>query len=847
MPRSSRLVTLTCACALGAAFAGPSSSGAATAASGAATAASGAATVSSGAVRLGAAPSLPAGARIAGSEPAGTPMHVTVTLQPRDPAALEAFATAVSTPGSPLYRDYITPAEFAQRFGAAPDQVQAVEASLRAHGLTPSQPAANSLSIPVNATAGALSHAFSVSFARVTLRNGAIAIANQQAPALDAAVAPDVQAVLGLDTVSHARPLLLRPHASSLTPRARPHVVTGGPQPCAAATSAAQTQGGNTADQIASAYGLAGLYAGGGPSGAPDLGAGQTVDVLELESYDQTDIAAYETCYGANALIANVPVDGGAGSGPGSGEAALDIENVIGLAPRANIAVYEGPNSGTGPYDTFSAIVTQHVAQVVTASWGQCEPVNGFSQAAAENTLFQEAAAQGMSIFSAAGDSGAEDCFPPTPTAAVDDPASQPFVTGVGGTRLSGLGPRPSEAVWNDGPATGAGGGGVSSFWKMPAYQSQEPGSLHVIGPSSTGSTCAATSGYCREVPDVSADASPSTGYVIYWNGSGAAGLTQPRGWQVVGGTSGAAPAWAALIALANASGPCNGVPIGFANPALYNAAATAYASDFNDVTIGNNDMTGTNSSQFQAGSGYDMASGLGSPNGTALTATMCTDAISLANPGPERSVQGASVSVQINASDTRGQAVSYSASGLPAGLSIDASTGKITGRPRQIGTSTVTVTAADRVGTSAGTAFAWTIQGNPTLSRVSLAGVGAARPKLSFTLSAGRDAPLVKTATVGLPSGLSFSKSRATVTATGRNGRRLRFTVALQRGTLVIKLRNAAPQVHVTVSFPRLQSTGGLAAQLARRRSTRVTITVRVTDAGAFTTRLTSKVRPRS
>ncbi len=702
MPPSTRLASIAFACAAVIALLAP-------------TAAS--------ATRMGAAPSLPKGAHIAGAVSTGTPMHVTITLQPRDRAALQAFATAVATPGSPEYRQYITPAQFAKRFGAAPGAVAAVEASLKAHGLTPGSPSANALSIPVTATAGAIGHAFDVSFAHVTLQNGATAIVNQQAPALAADVSTDVQSILGLDTLQAARPLLVRSHAVAATPQLRPHVVTGGPEPCAAASSAGATQGGFTADQIASAYGLSGLYGSGGPAGAADDGAGETVAILELEPYDPADIAAYEQCYGINALFDNVAVDGGAGTGAGSGEAALDIENVIGLAPKANIQVYEGPNSGSGPYDTFSKIISDHTSQVVTASWGQCEFINGFSQAAAENTLFQEAATQGQSIFSASGDDGAEDCFPTPPTAQVDDPASQPFVTGVGGTRVDTLGPRPVESVWNDGVQVGAGGGGISTFWKMPSYQLDAPASLHVINSGSSGSPCGASSGDCREVPDISADASPNTGYVIYWNGSGSAGVSEPTGWQVVGGTSGAAPAWAALIALTNASNGCTGTAVGFANPALYNAAGGGYAADFNDTASGDNDMTGTNSGQFAAGPGYDMATGLGTPNGSALATTLCKDSISLGNPGAQRSVVHTAVSLQIRASDTRGASLSYGATGLPAGLSINSSTGKISGRPRHAGTSTVTLSASDPAGTASRTSFAWTIQANPGLSKVSLSG----------------------------------------------------------------------------------------------------------------------------
>ncbi|MGN6869930.1 MAG: putative Ig domain-containing protein, partial [Solirubrobacteraceae bacterium] len=481
-----------------------------------------------------------------------------------------------------------------------------------------------------------------------------------------------------------------------------------------------------------------------------------------------------------------------------------------------------------------------------TASWGQCEFINGAGQAAAENTLFQQAATEGISIFSASGDDGAEDCFPENPTAQVDDPASQPFVTGVGGTQLNALGPRPAESVWNDGPSVGASGGGISTFWRMPAYQVEAPASLHVVNGASSGSPCRASPGDCREVPDVSADAAPSTGYVIWWNGGGAV-VGQERGWQVVGGTSGAAPAWAALVALANASSACTGTRVGFANPALYNAAASNYAANFNDTTSGNNDMTNTNLMQFAAGPGYDMATGLGSPNGAALASALCADSISVGNPGPRRSTLNTPVSLQIRASDTHGASVHFSATGLPVGLSMNSSSGKITGRPRRLGTFTVTVTATNGAGATAGTSFAWTIQTKPKLSRVSLSRVGSARPRLSFMLTSGRDAPKLKSVSVTLPRGLRFTRARATVSVTGRGNRRVRYTVSLQHGTLVLKVTSPAQQLHVTITYPRLQAGGSLVSDLARHHGTRVGLTVRTTDALKLTTRLTAKVKPGS
>jgi subtilase family serine protease len=636
--------------------------------------------------RVGFAPRLPADARVVGPLSGATQLQVAVTLQPRDPAALQALATAVSTPGSSLYRRYITPAQFAQQFGATAAQIAAVRAALKAHGLQPGPATANGLSIPVTATAGQLQQAFALSLERVAL-GATNAIVNTAAPQLDANVAGLVQSVVGLSTLAAPRPRYARLSAHSpKTAHATRHVATGGPQPCAAARSAAPGQAAYTADQIASAYGFSGLYA------THDEGAGQTIALYELEPHDPNDIASYEACYGTRAPVSSVKVNGGAGSGPGSGEAALDIEQAIGLAPAATFLVYEGPNSnsgspGAGPYDTWSAIVTQDRARVISASWGQCEPLEGSTDAAAESTLFQEAAVQGQTITSAAGDMGSEDCngqtglLLPNTSLAVDDPSSQPFVTGVGGTRMTALGPRPSEQVWNNGGGgvggllgsqPGAGGGGESSRWGMPSYQSAAPSWLNVARSRA------------RESPDVSADADPNTGYLIYWNGAGSAGVGQPSGWQGIAGTSAAAPVWASAIALINASRACAGALVGFANPALYRAAASAYGQNFNDVRSGNNDFTGTNGGRYGAGTGYDMASGLGSPNAAALDGALCQHATRVGHP----TVSGASLSGVRRGRPTLRFTVSSGAAapaivsfaiGPPSGLSFAHKAGRVT------------------------------------------------------------------------------------------------------------------------------------------------------------------------
>jgi subtilase family serine protease len=437
-----------------------------------------------GQIRVGKAPRRPAGARLVGALAGATRLPVSVTLKPRDPAGLAAHAAAVSTPGSADYRHYLSVAGFSRRFGPPPGQIAAIRSSLRAHGLRPGHVSANGLSIPVTATARAIERSFSTSLQRIALPGGRTAFTNTQAPLFDRAVAGAVQGVVGLDSLSAPQPLSLRRAAAAAQPSLPAHVGTGGPQPCASATTASQTGDATTytADQIASAYGFSGLY------GAGDEGAGQTIAVYELESNIPSDITAYQQCYGTNASVSYVSVDGGPGhshSGEGM-ETELDVESVIGLAPKANVVVYQGPNSssnlpGSGPYDTYNAIISQDQANIVSTSWGACEADIGSASAQAEDTLFQEAAVQGQTILAATGDDGSEGCSTHD-SLAVDDPGSQPFVTSAGGTSLS-LSPSRSETVWND--RQGAGGGGISSLWPMPSYQSSAPAWLNVAASSS--------------------------------------------------------------------------------------------------------------------------------------------------------------------------------------------------------------------------------------------------------------------------------------------------------------------------------------------------------------------------
>jgi subtilase family serine protease len=680
-------------------------------------------------------PALSARARRSGTPvAAGSRVHLTVALKPRDPAALDAYANAVSTPGSAVYRHYLTAPAFGGRFGASAAQLRAVRTAFARQGLTLGRTATGRLSIPLIADAGTIDRGLDVQLRRVREPGGRSAVTATRAPALAAGAAAGVQSIVGLDTSSGPRPLTQRrpvdgplteplaatpPTPSGGTPLAtKPHVSpSAGPRPCSKATSTRSNFGGYTDDELAAAYGFEGLYAAG------DEGSGTTIAVYELESNSRADIAAFEACYGINTSVSYVHVDGGSGHGVGTDEAAFDIENVIGFAPDAKVLVYQGHNAqsgapGSGPFDTFAAIVNQDRAQVVSVSWGGCEAQLGKTTARAENTLFEQAAIQGQSIVAADGDNGAQDCQSPKhPNArglAVDDPASQPWVTGVGGTTLQGTSPSVYETAWNSRhesagrPSTaGATGGGVSSFWAMPPWQSRAATSLGVATSAASGSHCGRKHGSCREVPDVSIDSDPVTGYVAYWNGAGTVAGAR-AGWQVLGGTSGSAPVWAALLALADSAPACHGRPIGFANPALYRAAGDAYHRDFHDVRLGSNDFAAARG--FSAKRGYDMATGLGTPNASPLVASMCADTISVDAVTPKQTPVGKQVSLRLHAADVARARLLWSAKGLPPGLRIGARTGRITGKTRQAGRFEVRATARDGDDATAGVRFVWTI-----------------------------------------------------------------------------------------------------------------------------------------
>jgi hypothetical protein len=639
-------------------------------------------------VQVGAAPRVPHGAKALGEISSNASITGAVVLQPRDNAALQQFIAQVSDPSSPQFEQYLPAGAFAGRFGPTQATIDAVRSQLEAEGLQVGGVSGNGLLMRFTAPAHVVQSAFHTTLENYRRADGTTGRQTTSAVEVPAPVAPDVAAVIGLNNLVHT-------HALALTHSTRSAGTTdgftaaksadfahpaGAPTACAAAKRDATKNGGLTDDQIANAYGAFGLY------GAGDLGAGQRIAIYENEPFLPSDIDTFDTCFfGASQAAAMMnrltvtPVDGGQPTGPGSGEASLDVENVSAIAPDAHIDVYEGPFAGDNAdvydsLDEYTAIIDADRDQEISTSWGVCEQLAQQGQPglqAAENLLFEQAAAQGQSVFSSSGDNGSDDCNTfetPTPASgqnpvSVDDPSSQPYVVSVGGTTITDAATQPAaEQVWNDGANGGGGGGGISQSWAMPAWQQAStvpgialPGSADYTNANSVEQSFGYASNFCqstvagadaatpcRLVPDVSAQADEFTGAITVYSVANGG-----NGWSTIGGTSSSAPLWAAMTALVNSSAACTAHSatahgVGFVSPLLYAVASrpAEYAASFNDITNGNNDTYGLDDGLvFPSTTGYDLASGLGSPQltgpgGTAgLAYYLCNLGVANTNP----------------------------------------------------------------------------------------------------------------------------------------------------------------------------------------------------------------------
>jgi len=481
-----------------------------------------------------------------GTIASGQKLSLEVSLTPRNQAGLAAFVKEVSDPASPLYRHYLTVPEFAAQYGASSATISAVSSYLKSEGLSVGATTANHLTIAVSGTAAAAEKAFGVTIG--TYRDATANrdfYANSAAPSLPTSIAADLDGVAGLSNYAvHTTDV----ETAKATPKASSSILT----PTTARS------GYNLTTDISDGY----------------KGTGETIGLAEFSAYTASDVAEYNTKYSLGVTAATVvKVDGGTTDKSGEDEDELDIEVEYALAPAAKVSVYEAPNSDAGEVALYAALVSADVS-VISSSWG--EPETEEDNLSSDDADFEEAAAQGQSVYAASGDSGADDNGS---SLSVDYPASDPYVTGVGGTQLT----LTSGGAWSKEVAWSDGGGGVSVEWAKPSFQDS------------------VNTGSYRDVPDVSASAAEPSAWYIYTEGE----------WTDVWGTSAAAPNWGAFTAdYDTAAADLGKAKFGFADPFIYTVAeSSAYSSAFHDITSGNN-------GGYSAKTGYDQATGWGSYNG---------------------------------------------------------------------------------------------------------------------------------------------------------------------------------------------------------------------------------------
>jgi subtilase family serine protease len=536
-----------------------------------------------------------------------------ITLQFKLSAAqqqdLDQLLQQLSDPASPNFHRWLTPEQFGERFGASANDLNKLRAWLEGSGLKVEEIPAGRTRVICSGTAAAVAAALQTEIHQY-LVEGKSHYANATAISVPAALSNIVQSVHGLHDFRLKPTRLLRRAASpNYTYSSSEHFLAP--------------------NDIAAIYNLTGLISSG------ITGSGQKIAIAGQSNLHLTDVEAFRS---AGGLTANDPtlllIPGSKNPGYVSGdidEASLDVEWSGAAAPLATIIfVYS-----TDVNNSLQYAVDNNVAPVISISYGECEAqATADGSASLISSLGSQANSQGQTIMAASGDAGAADCDtngPATHGLAVDVPASEPSITGVGGTEFtegtgsywnstnnSSNGSAKSyipEEAWNDSTTNSlsATGGGKSTLYSKPLWQAG-------TGVPADG---------MRDVPDVSLSASADhDGYLVCLEGSCGSGATGSYSAAVsansiYGGTSVSTPIFAGIMALINQK---TGTTQGNANPILYSLAATS-PSAFHDITAGNNIVScrsgSTNCTSgklgYSATTGYDQATGLGSMDATAL------------------------------------------------------------------------------------------------------------------------------------------------------------------------------------------------------------------------------------
>lgn len=505
--------------------------------------------------------------------PVAARQELSLLLVLRDPSAARQAAdlTAMYTPRSPHFGHYLDARALATRYGPSPAVIARVRQALARFGLRATWRRGDDWLL-VNGAAEGFSAAFGVRARWYRSPHGTRYYASAQDPSLPASLRPLVAEV---------------GHLSSFYEPQQDAVPPGGLKPI----------------DLLAAYDIAPLRKLGLD------GAGQTVVFLESDGFAQANLDTFTQKFGLPPMSPVIK------TGPTldpRGETEMDLEVVHEIAPAAKLVLYNLDTHAftsyaqaiSAQFDLQNRMVTDNPGAVISQSWGYCEKLYNQAEADALKNVYDHADALGESVFVSTGDNAAYECLrpakkgtPPSPdTLAVPLPAAVPGVTAVGGTRISvaANGGWYNETVWEQPAEVNGTGGGVTAYFPRPSWQ-QGPGVQNSqYNPQDR-----------REIPDVSADADPASGAAIYSSEGQSGGQ-----WSAGGGTSQSAPIWAGITALLNQYLQSKGLhAAGFLNPALYQIAARASSYQaFHDITMGTN-------LHYPATPGYDMASGLGTPD----------------------------------------------------------------------------------------------------------------------------------------------------------------------------------------------------------------------------------------
>ena len=614
--------------------------------------------------------------------------RITMMFKPTDAqqVALENLLEEQQDPASPNYHKWLTPDEFALRFGLSPNDVDKIVAWLQTQGFSVDEVGRTRRWVSFSGSATQVESAFQTAIHEYAV-GAQTFYANATDPVVPAAFA-DV--VLGFRSLNNFR-LNPRPNIRSIDRAVSPQF-----------TSSATGNHYLAPADFATIYNLGSLYAGGYD------GSGQKIAIMGQTDIQLNDIRAFRSAAGLPASdpqIVLVPGSSDPGVVPGDvQEASLDIEWSGAVARHAQIVFV---NSKNGVFDSLQYTVDHNLAPVVSISYGSCEQNFTPQDAALVAAIGKQANAQGITIIGSSGDTGAADCDSAssriaTRGLAVDIPASLPSVTGLGGSEFSEVttswtaANNPSygsalsyipEVAWND-TALGvlsAGGGGRSIFFSKPSWQ--------------TG--YGVPNDNARDVPDISLNASGAhDGYLMCSLGSCVNGFrSSAGGLTVVGGTSVGAPAFAGVVAIINQL--TNSVQ-GNINAKLYSLAASAPAA-FHDITAGGNqvacqpgttDCPSGGSIGYGAGAGYDQATGLGSVDvanlvaawvpGTTVSPTASAPASApavlptITGVTPAAGAQGTTVAVALIGTNLSGGSVSFSGTGMAVAIQPGANDAQI-------------------------------------------------------------------------------------------------------------------------------------------------------------------------